>query len=47
MSKKGKSRMRSRTNILRKQAKNAAKKARQKAKAYDRTKYDGSSSEAA
>ncbi|MFZ2472768.1 MAG: hypothetical protein WAW52_12625 [Methanothrix sp.] len=43
MSRKGKSRTRiARRDIIRTNASNARRKARQQAKAYDRTKYDGS-----
>jgi hypothetical protein len=43
VSKKGKSRMRARTDILRSNAANARRKA--KAKSYDRARYDGNEGE--
>ena len=45
MSKKGKSRMRARTDILRSNVANARRKQRQVMKSYDRTGYDGNESE--
>lgn len=44
--KKGKSRMRSRIDLMRSREANARRKARQQPRArYDRTKYDGHASE--
>ena len=44
--KKGKSRMKSRTDIVRTNASNTRRKAREQAKGYDQHKYDGSDPDA-